>query len=62
MPSWAWILLWAVLLVGVAVLYVREKRSGRRIGDVDRQQHQAVRDAQADAQLRGPNGGAQTWM
>lgn len=62
MPSWAWILLWVVVLAGVAVLYVREKRDGRRMGDLDRQQHQAVRDAETDAQVRGANGGAQTWL
>ena len=32
-PSWFWIGLWVVAIGVVAVLYVREKRSGRRIGE-----------------------------
>ncbi|WP_445255741.1 hypothetical protein [Nocardioides aurantiacus] len=62
MPSWFWIGLWVVAIGVVAVLYVREKRSGRRIGEGDRFQHEAVRQAQADASMRGPNGGGQTFM
>ncbi|ROR90605.1 hypothetical protein [Nocardioides aurantiacus] len=62
MPSWFWISLWVLLIAVVAVLYVREKRSGRRIGEGDRQVHEAVRQAEADAAVRGPNGGGQTWL
>ena len=51
-----------LVIAVVAALYVREKRSGRRIGEGDRQQHEAVRQAQADAAVRGPNGGGQTWL
>ena len=61
-PSWFWIGLWVVVIAVVAVLYVREKRSGRRLGEGDRQVHEAVRQAQADASVRGPNGGGQTWL
>ena len=56
MSPWFWIVLWVVAVAAVAVLYVRERRSGRRAGEVDRHQHEAVRMAGVSAEVRGPNG------
>jgi hypothetical protein len=62
MPSWFWILMWVLVIAGVAFFAVREIRSGRRrSADVDRHQHTAVREAGVNLDGRGPNGGAQTW-
>ena len=55
MPTYAWIVMWTVLLGGLAVMTVREIRSGRKItADVDRMQHQAHGEAGTRADLRGP--------
>ena len=63
MPSWFWILMWLVVIAVVAFFAIREIRSGRRrASEVDRSQHAAVREAGANFDGRGPNGGAQTWM
>ena len=56
MPTWSWIALWVLAIAVVAVLYVRERRSGRRAGEGDRHQHDAVRQAGVNADVRGPNG------
>ncbi len=56
MPTYVWILIWAVAITIVAVLAVRERRAGRRVtADVDRLQHGAHREAGVRADLRGPN-------
>ena len=63
MPTYAWLLIWGIAVAGVAFLYVREVRSKRPpVGEVDRHQHQAVREASNRAGMNGPNGGAQTWI
>lgn len=56
MSPWFWFALWVLALTVVGVLYVRERRSGRRAGDGDRLQHDAVRQAGVSADIRGPNG------
>lgn len=61
MPSWAWILMWVLLVGVVAALYVRE-RIGQRTAEGDRFRRQAVRDADRHAHLNGPHGGGQTWI
>ena len=56
MPTYVWLSIWALVIVTVAVFYVRERRSGRKeIGDFDRHQHEAARDAGVRADIRGPN-------
>lgn len=61
MPNWFWILMWVLVTALVAFLAGREIRSGRRrSADVDRQRHTAVREAGANLDGRGPDGGAQT--
>jgi hypothetical protein len=63
MPTYAWILLWAAVLGGVALLVLRERRSGRRgPSEVDRTKHESVRRAGLDQDGRGPNGPSQTWV
>lgn len=55
MPAYVWILIWAVLIGGVALLAIREIRSGRKItADVDRMKHEAAREAGIRADTRGP--------
>ncbi|MET0999109.1 MAG: hypothetical protein ABWX73_10370 [Marmoricola sp.] len=50
-----WLVIWAVVIVAVAALYVRERRSGRKeVADFDRHQHEAARDAGVRADIRGP--------
>jgi hypothetical protein len=72
MPTYLWILMWAVLIGGVALLALREIRAGRRRAvEVDRLGHDRWgqdhpgRGAMAEADLRshtqGPNGFNQTW-
>jgi hypothetical protein len=63
MPIWSWILMWLVVIAVVAFFAIREIRSGRRrTAEVDRSHHAAVREAGANFDGRGPNGGVQTWM
>jgi hypothetical protein len=55
MPTLVWILLWVLVIGVVAFFAVREIRSGRKgPTEVDRHQHQAVRDASARARVLGP--------
>jgi hypothetical protein len=62
MPSWFWISLWVLVIAGVAVLYVREKRSGRKPVDTpERGQHLATQEAEVNRARFGPNGPAGTW-
>lgn len=61
MPSWFWIGLWVAVIVVVGVLYLRERRSGRVSAEVDRHQHEATREAEANRARFGPNGPNQTW-
>jgi cytochrome c-type biogenesis protein CcmH/NrfF len=57
MPTVLWILIWVAVITIVAVLYVRERRSGRpQVEDFDRTQHEAVREAGMNRDGRGPNG------
>lgn len=59
MPTFVWVIIWAVVILTVAALYVRERRSGRdEVGDFDRHRHEAVREAGVRADIRGP--GAQS--
>jgi hypothetical protein len=52
----AWILLWAVVLLVAAYFVVREVRSGRKEpADFDRLEHEAVREASRNRDIRGPN-------
>ena len=56
MPTYAWILIWAVVLGTVAFLALRERRAGRRMtADVDRLQFDAQKEAGVRSDLRGPN-------
>jgi hypothetical protein len=56
MPTFVWILIWAVVLAVVAFLAIRERRAGRRVtADADRMQHEAVREAGVRADIQGPN-------
>ncbi len=62
MPTYAWLLIWGVVIAGVVVLVVRERRSGRRgPDDVDRMKHEASREAGMHRDMHGPNGGASLW-
>jgi hypothetical protein len=63
MPTWAWILMWVLVIAVVAFLAFREIRSGRRgPSEVDRHQHAAVREAERNLDGRGPNGASQGWL
>ncbi len=63
MPSYVWLAIWGLAIAVIAILYVREVRSKRaRIADIDRHEHQALREASTRAGMNGPNGGAQTWI
>ena len=56
MPTYAWILIWAVVLVAVAFFAVREVRAGRKgPGEFDRMEHEASREAGVRSDIRGPN-------
>ncbi len=56
MPMYVWLMIWALLIVTVAAFYVRERRSGRRqIGEFDRHDHEAAREAGIRADTRGPS-------
>jgi len=56
MPTYVWLIICAVPIATVAVFYVRERRSGRKVvADFDRHQHEAVRDAGVRADVRGPS-------
>jgi len=56
MPTYVWLIIWAVVIATVAAFYVRERRSGRKeVLDFDRHRHEAVRDAGVRADVRGPN-------
>ena len=62
MPAWAWITVWVVGIAVVALLYVRERRSGRSTPEVDRLQTDAQREAEVRSHINGPNVRGQSWL
>ena len=55
MPAAVWIAIWAALVIGLALLVVRERRSGRRgPGDFDRTRHESVNESGTRAIINGP--------
>jgi hypothetical protein len=56
MPTIVWALIWIAVIAVVALLVVREVRSGRKQpDDFDRTQHEAVRMSETDRATHGPN-------
>ncbi len=63
MPPFVWLLIWALVILVLAALYIRERRSGRKeVASFDRHQHEAVRQAGVNLDVRGPNGPQSTFM
>lgn len=63
MPTFVWLLIWALVILVVAALYIRERRSGsKEVEEFDRHQHEAVREAGINLDARGPNGPQSTFM
>jgi beta-lactamase regulating signal transducer with metallopeptidase domain len=63
MSTYVWLVIWAVVIVTVAAVYVRERRSGRpEVAEFDRNDHEAVREASVNLGARGPNGPSSTFM
>ena len=63
MPTYVWLLMWAIALGVLAFFVVRELRGGRKgPADVDRYSHPATREAAGRAGVHGPGGTPQTWL
>jgi hypothetical protein len=61
-PTYAWLLIWGIVIAVVAFLAIREIRSGRKQPpEFDRFKHEAVREAGTNLDARGPNGMGQSF-
>jgi hypothetical protein len=47
MPTYVWVLIWAVVIAGVALLAIRERRAGRRMA-VDFEKSRAATQSPAN--------------
>jgi hypothetical protein len=62
MPTYVWLVFWAIAIGTLAFFTIREIRRGKKQPpEFDRFQHEAVREASMNMDARGINGGSSLW-